>query len=178
MGAKETAQEHPGYCLEMGPRGKPTGYFLRSDASVKRNYDLFVDNVRSALGKHYDPNAGLICSIALLAGKIEAIEALAPASGAVTEPVATLINRIDADGGLTTTIIRPAGTGMGLPLGEYPLFLQATQAPDVGRLESVGYVSNNGGDINKSFIRYSHVSDYDLPTGTELFAKLTGATHD
>lgn len=38
------------------------------------------------------------------------------------EPVAKLVNRIDGDGGKTTTFIRPTALGMDLPLGEYPLY--------------------------------------------------------
>jgi len=60
------------FCEGMDRSGRPSGYFLFSADSVITNYDLFVSNVRSALGKHYDPDAGLICSIALLVAEHEA----------------------------------------------------------------------------------------------------------
>ena len=46
-----------------------------------------------------------------------------PAHPAEAQPVAKLVNRKDADGGKTTTFIRPTSLGMDLPLGEYPLHL-------------------------------------------------------
>src|SRR5690606_37116700 len=62
-----------------------------------------------------------------------AIAALsAQQSPAEAQPVAKLVNRKDADGGKTTTFIRPTGFGMDLPLGEYPLHLHPPPSAPVG----------------------------------------------
>src|SRR5690606_39014631 len=62
-----------------------------------------------------------------------AIAALsAQQSPAEAQPVAKLVNRKDADGGKTTTFIRPTSLGMDLPLGEYPLHLHPPPSAPVG----------------------------------------------
>lgn len=53
-------------------------------------------------------------------------------SPAEAQPVAKLVNRKDADGGKTTTFIRPTSLGMDLPLGEYPLHLHPPPSAPVG----------------------------------------------
>lgn len=51
---------------------------------------------------------------------------------AEAQAVAKLVNRVDSDGGKTTTFIRPTSLGMGLPLGEYPLHLHTPPSAPVG----------------------------------------------
>lgn len=53
-------------------------------------------------------------------------------AGDVRNVAAKLVNRIDSDGGKTTTFIRPTALGMDLPLGEYPLYLDQPATPAGG----------------------------------------------
>src|SRR5690554_4785153 len=59
-------------------------------------------------------------------------QSAAPQPAAEAHPVAKLVNRKDADGGKTTTFIRPTSLGMDLPLGEYPLHLHPPPSAPVG----------------------------------------------
>src|SRR5690606_28297047 len=61
---------------------------------------------------------------------IAALSAQQPPAEA--QPVAKLVNRKDADGGKTTTFIRPTSLGMDLPPGEYPLHLHPPPSAPVG----------------------------------------------
>src|SRR5690606_19242227 len=72
------------------------------------------------------------CLIApdLVTAAIAALSAQQPPAEA--QPVAKLVNRKDADGGKTTTFIRPTEFGMDLPLGEYPLHLHPPPSAPVG----------------------------------------------
>lgn len=62
-----------------------------------------------------------------------AIASLSAQPPAEAQPVAKLVNRKDADGGKTTTFIRPTSLGMDLPLGEYPLHLHPSAPVGVNK---------------------------------------------
>src|SRR5690606_31278317 len=88
-----------------------------------------------------------------------AMLAAAPPPAAEAQPVAKLVNRKDADGGKTTTFIRPTSLGMDLPLGEYPLHLHPPPSSPVGvegllaDLETIWHSVSDDKETNAAYQR-------------------------